>query len=108
MSEVSYQSILSPVSRGDAGAFVSLPPDAVTTRRKQATKSATVALSKAQLAWLDHVAAISGRGVDRDAVVRALVDVGRHLDVDWALVAGGAAMRAAVRDAVRVRHTPGR
>ncbi len=108
MSEVSYQSILAPAARADGGTFAPLPPGAVATRRKQATKTATVSLSKAQLAWLDHVAAVSGRGIDRDAVVRALVDVGRHLDVDWALLAGGAAMRAAVRDAVRVRSAPGR
>lgn len=105
MSEVSYQAILRGGGAEKGSAFVALGPSAIGTRRKDAAASVTVKVSKAQRRWLDQVAAESGRGIDADAVVRALVDLGRELDVDWALLAGAENMRDAVRDAVRVRRS---
>jgi hypothetical protein len=103
---VSYQSMLDeqPLGRGEEGTFARLPDTAITTRRKDAGREVTVSLSKAQARWLKDVEAISGRGIDRSAVVRALVDLGAELDVDWAVLAGGTSLRAAVREAVRVRR----
>lgn len=104
MTDVSYQAILGGPAGRRAAAFVPLPDDAIATPAKKATKTVGVAVSKKQREWLDQVAAESGRGIDRDAVVRALIDLGRELDVDWALLAGDDAMRAAVRHSVRVRR----
>ncbi|MCB0882815.1 MAG: hypothetical protein KDC33_11455 [Thermoleophilia bacterium] len=104
MTDVSYQAILGGDANRRAPRFAALGDDAIATPAKKATKSLTVAVSKKQRAWLDQVAAESGRGIDRDAVVRALIDLGRELDVDWALLAGDDAMRAAVRHSVRVRR----
>jgi hypothetical protein len=36
--------------------------------------------------------------------VRALVDLGMELEIDWAMLAGGKSLRAAVREAVLVRR----
>jgi hypothetical protein len=105
VSEVSYQSFL-PGGAADAGSrFEALPGDAISTRGKDATQKLTIRVSKKQRRWLDRVAAGSGDGVDQDAVVRCLIDLGRQLEVDWALIAGGGQLRDAVRDAVRVRRT---
>ena len=103
MSRVSYQAILEEAP-GEAGRYVQLPEGAVATRRKDAKKSVRVRVSRAQKAWLEEVAEISGGGVDEGAIVRALVDVGMNLDVDWPFVSGGKELRAAVREALRVRQ----
>lgn len=105
---VSYQSLLGDGEPGsEAVRFARLPDTAITTRRKDAGKEVTVSLSKGQARWLRDVEEISGRGIDPSAVVRALVDLGAELDVDWAVLAGGKALRAAVREAVRVRRAGG-
>lgn len=103
MSRISYQAILDG-SRPGSERYVPLPPDAVSTRRKDAARKLRVQISDAQRAWLKEVVGVSGDPVDEDAVVRALLDLGMSLDVDWPLVSGGRALREAVRDAVRVRR----
>jgi hypothetical protein len=109
MTEVSYQTFLSDIGRLGAEHFVPLPPDALSTRRKDADRRLTVRISKTQARWLDHVEGITGKGIDADAIVRALIDLGRELDVDWAMLAGAPSVRAAIADAVRVRQaTAGR
>jgi len=104
MSEVSYQTFLSDVGRMGAERFVPLVPGALGTRRKDADRKLTVRISKQQARWLEDIEGITAKGIDADAVVRALIDLGRELDVDWAMLAGGAAVRQAVADAVRVRQ----
>lgn len=104
MSEVSYQAILGAMPAAPATAYVRLGPGAIATRRRDATKSVRVAVSPDQRRWLEHVAAVTGSGIDADAVVRALIDLGRELDVDWALLSGASSLRQAVRDAVMVRR----
>lgn len=106
MAEVSYQSMLGTAAGtgGAAAAFGPLPADAVSTRRRDAVRSVTVAVSRDQARWLRRVQDVTGDGIDADAVVRALIDVGMHLDVDWALLSGARPMREAVRDAVMVRR----
>jgi len=104
MSEVSYQTFLSYVGRLGAERFVALPPGILATRRKDADRKLTVRISKQQARWLEYIEGITGKGIDTDAVVRALIDLGRELDVDWAMLAGGASVREAIADAVRVRQ----
>jgi hypothetical protein len=101
---VSYQSMLQGVPRRPGAIHVALGPGAIRTRRKDADREVRVALSKPQVRWLKDVEEISGRGVDGAAVVRALVDLGMELEIDWAMLAGGKALRAAVREAVLVRR----
>jgi hypothetical protein len=36
--------------------------------------------------------------------MRALVDLGMELDLDWAVIASGKSLRAAVRESVMVRR----
>ena len=99
---VSYRGIL---GTGPArSTYVRLGPDAITTRRKDARKNVTVPISAAQARWLREVRELSGTGVDEGAVIRALIDLGMELDVDWPLVAGGKMLRRSVRDAVMVRR----
>lgn len=99
---VSYRGILGGAPA--AAVYVRLGSDAITTRRKDARKNLTVAISAAQSRWLREVRELSGTAVDEGAVVRALIDLGMELDVDWPLVAGGKMLRASVRDAVMVRR----
>lgn len=102
MTRVSYQAILGDTGRSAQPEFTPLGPSDIATRRKEATRDVTVRLSKAQRAWLRD---IERRGeVDASAVVRALVDVGRALDIDWDTVGGAGALRDEVRAAVRVRR----
>ena len=108
MSEVSYQTFLSDIGRLGTERFVPLAPGALGTRRRDADRKLTVRISKQQARWLEHVEGITGRGIDADAVVRALIDLGRELDVDWAMLAGGPSVRDAVADAVRVRQASAR
>jgi hypothetical protein len=104
---VSYQAMLTDADAG-GGVFAPLSDEAIATRRRDASKKVTVTLSKAQLAWLRSVESSGGKGVDVDAVMRALVDLGRELDVNWPAVEDGSALREAVREAVRVRRrSPG-
>ena len=104
MRRVSYQSMLEGVPGGPAAVYVSLGPSAIPTRRKDADREVTVALGKPQARWLNDVEEISGRGIDGASVVRALVDLGMELEIDWAMLAGGKALRRAVREAVLVRR----
>ena len=104
MSEVSYQAFLSDIGRPGAERFMALTPEALGTRRRDADRKLTVRISKQQARWLEHLEAVTGKGVDADVVVRALVDLGRELDVDWAMLAGPASVRAAIAGAVRVRQ----
>jgi len=103
MSRISYQAILDAPA-GSGGPFAALSESDVGTRRKQATKSLRVRISPGQRAWLTEVTGVSGGAVDDGAVVRALLDVGVSLDVDWPMVTGAGALRRAVRDSVRVRR----
>jgi hypothetical protein len=104
MRRVSYQSMLEGVPGGPSSVYVALGPAAIRTRRKDAGRDVTVAVSKPQARWLKDVEEISGRGIDRAAVLRALVDLGMELEIDWAMLAGGKSLRAAVREAVLVRR----
>jgi hypothetical protein len=87
-----------------AGRFVPLGDQAIPTRRKDATVRVTVALSKPQATWLRQAERDSGGAVDASAVVRALVDLGRELELDWAAVGSVRELRDAVRAAVMVRR----
>ena len=109
MRRVSYQGVLGGTAGGPGdGVYVRLGPDAIPTRRKDARRDVTVALSKAQGRWLREAVALSGPSIDEGAVLRALVDLGMELEVDWPVIARGKALRQAVRDSVMVRRrTPG-
>ncbi|MEW6582907.1 MAG: hypothetical protein AB1416_09120 [Actinomycetota bacterium] len=102
---VTYQAMLD-AAEPPAPVFAALEAGEVATRRRDASRKVTVQLSKAQAVWLRSVADSAGKGVDVDAVVRALVDVGQALDVDWSSVSGAGQLRRAVREAVRVRRAP--
>jgi hypothetical protein len=104
MSRVSYQAMLEGAA-AEAGDYVALPKEAVATRRKDAKRNVRVRVSDAQRRWLEEVTEMSGRGVDEGAILRALLDVGMSLDVDWPFVAGGRELRESVRDAIRVRQS---
>lgn len=110
MARVTYQAMLGDPTPAEDGPgvrggprYVPLGDGAITTRRKDAKASVSVKVSKAQRRWLREVAEVTGGDVDEDAVVRALIDLGRELPVDWPLIAGGGALRTAVRESVRVR-----
>ncbi len=80
--------------------------EAISTRRKAARHEVSVELSKAQRRWLKDAVARSGAAVDEGAVLRALVDLGAELEIDWAAVTKGRELREAVREAVMVRRRP--
>jgi hypothetical protein len=86
--------------------YVRLGDDAIGTRRTDARRAITVEVSKAQRRWLRDAAALTGSRLDEDAIVRALLDLGAELDIDWAVIASGKALRAAVRESVMVRRRP--
>lgn len=100
---VSYRGILTAAPTA-ATTYVRLGPEAIGTRRRDARTALTVRVSEAQAAWLREVSELTGDGVDEGAVVRALIDLGMELDVDWPLVAGGKRLRRAVRESVMVRR----
>lgn len=102
---VSYQSLLGPDDRPPGAVYVRLGDAAIRTRRKDAGREVTVSLSKGQVRWLRDAQELSGRGIDQAAVVRALVDLGMELEIDWAVLAGGRTLRAAVRESVMVRRS---
>jgi hypothetical protein len=93
-----------PSGGGAGGVYVRLGDGAISTRRKDARKEVAVALSKPQVRWLREAVALSGSGIDEGAVLRALVDVGMELDLDWAVLASGKSLRQAVRESVMVRR----
>jgi hypothetical protein len=87
-----------------AGVYVRLGDAAIGTRRKDARKEVRVAISKPQRRWLKDAIELSGPDIDEGTVLRALVDLGMELEIDWALIARGTALRAAVRESVMVRR----
>jgi hypothetical protein len=89
---------------GSGGVYVRLGESAIGTRRKDARREVTVALSKAQARFLREATALSGSAIDEGAVLRALVDLGMELDLDWAVLASGKSLRRAVRESVMVRR----
>lgn len=105
MRRVSYQAMLAEGAE-PAGVYVRLNDGAIGTRRKDAGVEVSVALSKPQRRWLREAVALSGADIDEGAVLRALVDVGMELDIDWAMIAGGRSLRQAVRESVMVRRRP--
>lgn len=104
MRRVSYQGMLAAPGEASAGTYVRLGEDAIRTRRKEARRQVRFEVSKAQARWLRDAVEMSGPGIDEGQVLRALVDLGMQLDVDWAVIARGAALRAAVRGSVMVRR----
>ena len=102
MRRVSYQSVLGAPTGGPSSVYVRLGDDAIRTRRKDARRDVTVALSRPQVGWLKEALALSGPDIDEGAVLRALVDLGTELDIDWAVIASGKSLRAAVRESVMV------
>lgn len=98
MSRVSYQVAF---DRPDAmqPAFEALDPDTIDTRKRDAKVRIAVDLSKRQARWLKT----AGAG-NADAVLRALVDLGMQLHIDWNAVKTSGDLRAAVREAVLIRH----
>lgn len=101
---VSYQSLLGSGGPGGqpTSVWVRLGDGAISTRRKDARREISFSVSKAQSRWLREVGEISGSAVDQGAILRALVDLGMELEVDWALLASGKSLRQAVRDSVMV------
>lgn len=97
MSRVSYQVA---IDRPDdiPPAFEALDSDAIDTRKRDAKVRFAVDLSKRQARWLKT----AGAG-NPDAVVRALVDLGMQLHIDWSAVKTAGDLRAAVREAVLIR-----
>lgn len=104
MRRVSYQGMLGAGVEPPAAVYVRLGEDAITTRRKEARAEVRVEISKAQARWLKDAVDMSGPGIDEGQVLRALVDLGMELDVDWAVIVRGKALRAAVRESVMVRR----
>ena len=104
MRRVSYQSVLGEPTGERAAVYVRLGESAIGTRRKAARAEVTFQISKAQARWLREALDLSGPGIDEGAVLRALVDLGMELDIDWAMLARGEALRAAVRESVMVRR----
>lgn len=98
MSRVSYQVAF---DRSDSvpPAFEALDSGAIDTRRRDAKVRIAVDLSKRQARWLKT----AGAGND-DAVIRALVDLGMQLHIDWSAVKTSGELRAAVREAVLIRR----
>ena len=105
MRRVSYQGMLGEGGGPPpGGVYVRLGEDTIRTRRKEARKEARFEISKAQARWLKDAVELSGPGIDEGQVLRALVDLGMELDVDWAVIVRGTALRAAVRETVMVRR----
>jgi hypothetical protein len=103
---VSYQAALGDSGPEPAAVYVRLADEAISTRRKAARHEISVELSKAQRRWLKDAVARSGAAVDEGAILRALVDLGTELEIDWPAVAKGGELRKAVRESVMVRRLP--
>ena len=102
---VSYQSVLGGETGAQpAGVYVRLGEGTIGTRRKDVRKEVTVEISKPQRRWLKDALELSGPDIDEGAVLRALIDLGMELEIDWAVIARGKALRAAVRESVMVRR----
>ncbi|WP_217923876.1 hypothetical protein [Miltoncostaea oceani] len=101
---VTYQSMLGAPAGSPPGTYARLGDGAITTRRKDARKDITVTVSKSQRRWLREASELSGAGIDEGQIVRALIDLGMQLDIDWAVLASGKALRGAVRESVMVRQ----
>lgn len=104
MTRVSYQGMLDRTPR-HGGVYARLGPGSISTRRKDARARVTATVSAAQKRWLQEIAELTGEGVDADAVLRALIDLGMELDVDWPLIARGKMLRDAVRASVMVHRS---
>ncbi len=104
MRRVSYQTALGTAGPEPAAVYVRLGDDAIPTRRKAARHAVTVELSKAQRRWMKDAVARSGEPIDEGAILRALVDLGTELEIDWPAVTRGGELRQAVREAVMVRR----
>ena len=98
MSRVSYHVAF---ERDDVviPAFAALDQDAIDTRKRDAKVRVSVDLSKRQARWLR-----TAGGGDTDAIIRALVDLGMELHIDWSAVTKPADLRTAVREAVLTRR----
>lgn len=107
MGRVSYQSMLGEGEPARPARtrvrYVSLRADTIQTRRKDADKDLRVRISREQRGWLREVREVSGKGIDDAAIVRAMLDLARELPIDWPMLAGGEALRSAVRESVRLR-----
>ncbi len=102
MSRVSYQVAF---DRPDAAApaFEALDPNAIDTRKRDGVVRVPVDLSKRQMRWLRQVDARAG-AADASALIRALVDFGMELHIDWRTVRKPADLRAAIRESVLIRR----
>lgn len=104
MRRVTYQAALGDAAQEPASVYVRLGEEAISTRRKAARHEVTVEVSKAQRRWLKAAVAQSGDSVDEGAILRALVDLGTELEIDWPTVTRGGELRQAVRESVMVRR----
>ena len=104
MRRVSYQSVLGAPTPETVGVYVRLGDAAIGTRRKDARGEVTVALSKPQGRWMKEAVELSGPDIDEGAILRALVDLGMELEIDWPVIASGKSLRAGVRESVMVRR----
>jgi hypothetical protein len=93
-----------PTEGDGGGVYVRLGDGAIGTRRKDARREVTVSLSKPQVRFVREAVALSGSGIDEGAILRALVDLGMELELDWAVLASGKSLRQAVRESVMVRR----
>ena len=101
---VTYQSMLGGPTGPASAVYVRLGDGAIGTRRKDARKEVAVALSRPQRRWLREATELSGTAVDEGQIVRALIDLGMELAIDWPVLASGRALREAVRESVMVRR----
>ena len=105
MRRVSYQAALGAGAGAEAtGVYVRLGEEAIVTRRKTARHEVRFDVSKAQRAWLKEAVTLSGEPVDQGAILRALVDLGMELEIDWPTISKGKALRQAVRESAMVRR----
>ena len=106
MRRVSYQSALGADATPPepTSVYVRLGEEAIVTRRKAARHEVTFDVSKAQRLWLKEAVSLSGEPIDRGAVLRALVDLGMELEIDWSSITKGRELRQAVRESVMVRR----
>jgi hypothetical protein len=102
MSRVSYR-VPGAVAPPAAPTFRPVDPEAVSTRRSEAKSTVKVSVSKLQSRWLRRFDA-DGGGPDASDVLRALIDVGMDLELDWDALPGPRALRTAVAESVLVRR----
>ena len=103
MSRVSYRVMLDGApARVPAGR--QLDPDAIGTRRRDATARVQAHLSKRQVRWLRTTSSSSG-GIEPEDILRALVDLAMELEVGWQAVTRPTELRDAIRDSVLIRQT---